>query len=573
MSKSVGLDIHERGVRAVEVTGQRKKFRVGRFIERAVTPRGGAPDPEELQAALTEIFKHFSKHHVISSVEANDTIVREIPVPFRADDQIRKVIKYEAEHHLHDCDADDVIVQYAKVGESGDGTNLLVFAVRKDVIGRRIEYARGAGVEPLAMDLDALAFFGAVKAAGLIEESPTCVLLDIGHRATGMVFVVDGTVRALRSVRLGVESVAHGIARDMEIDADEAGRKVEEIAGEEKGDLLVPVHPEEGKAETAKGHAELERDLFHRKRDEFAARLKREYVRSVAALRGGAAPSRVLATGPGVAMPGLLELLGHRLGVPVEPFRPSQVFPCKLDGAAEAFDRSGAVALGLALKGIGHDALELDFRQEELKVANKFELLKSSLAVTVTLLFFGLLAFSGYCVFKMRQLDNERFASVLDNAYKPFADVAANYNGLGSLIETRHQVKPQEVETGGPRWEAVRRYLSSLERMKKNLHTIVGDTKGLPQIKSALQVWNDIFGVVGKMHDQIDFIDFETIKITQRMVTLVMILPDAEAAVRLEEELKKVPYLSEMELEAWSTTPLAGTNLQRITFNFKRMDR
>lgn len=573
MAKSVGLDIHERGVRAVEVTGQRKKFRVGRYMERTVTPRGGAPDPEELQVALAEIFKHFSKHHVIASVEANDTIVREIPVPFRADDQIRKVIKYEAEHHLHDCDADDVIVQYAKVGESGEGTNLLVFAVRKDVIGRRIEYCRAAGVEPLAMDLDALAFYGAARAAGLLEESPTCVLLDVGHRSTGMVFVVEGAVRALRSVRLGVDSVAQGMARDMEIDATEAGQKVEEISGEEQGDLLVPVHPEEGKAETRKGHAEMERDLFHRKRDEFAARLKREYVRSVAALRGGAAPSRVIATGPGIAMPGLLELLGHRLGVPVEPFRPSQAFSCKLDGAAEAFDANGAVALGLAIKGIGHDALGLDFRQEELKVANKFELLKSGLAVTVTLLFFGLLAFSGYCVFKWRQLDNERFASVLDNAYKPFAVVANSYNDLGTLIEARHQVKPNDVEAAGPRPEAVRRYLIQLERMKRNLHTIVGDTKGLPPITSALQVWNDVFGVVGKLHDQMDFIDFETINITQKMVTLVMILPDAEAAVRLEEGLKKLEFLSAMELEAWSASPLSGTNLQRITFNFKRTER
>ena len=572
MSKSVGLDIHERGVRAVEVTGHAKKLRVSRYLERAVTPRGGAPDPEELRAALTEIFKHFSKHHVIASVEAHDTIVREIPVPFRADDQIRKVIKYEAEHHLHDCDADDVIVQYAKVGESPEGTNLLVFAVRKDVIGRRIEYARGVGVEPLAMDLDALAFHGAVKAAGLLDESPTCVLLDIGHRSTGMVFVVDGAVRALRSVRLGVDSVAQGLARDMEIDATEAGQKLAELSGEEQGDLLVPVHGAEGKAETAKGHAELERDVFHQKRDEFAARLKREYVRSVAALRGGAAPSRVIATGPGVSMPGLLELLSHRLGVTVEPFRPSQSFSCKLDGAAEAFDVGGAVALGLALKGVGHDALELDFRQEELKVANKFELLKSGLAVTVTLLFFALLAFSGYCVYKMRQLDNERFASVLDNAYKPFADVAASYNGLGG-IEARYQVKPQDVEIAGPRPETVRRYLQQLDKMKRHLHSIVGDTKGLPQITSALGVWNDIFKTVGTLHDQLDYIDFESYNITQKSVTLVLIVPDAEAAVRLEEALKKLPYLSEMELEPWSASPLSGTNLQRITFNFKKVDR
>ncbi len=573
MGKSVGLDIHERGVRAVEVTGSGKKFRVGRYMEREVTPRGGAPDPEEMRVALAEVFKHYSKHHVIASVEASDTVVREIPVPFRADDQIRKVVKYEAEHHLHDCDADDVVVQYAKVGESSDGTNLLVFAVRKDVIGRRIEFARAAGVEPLAMDLDALALFGAVKTAGLIDESPTCVLLDIGHRSTGMVFVVDGTVRALRSVRLGVDSISHGMAREMEIDAGEAGEKVKEIAGEDEGDLLVPLHPGEAKPETAKGHAELERDVFHQKRDEFAGRLKREYVRSVAALRGGASPSRVIATGPGLSVPGLLELLAERLGVPVEPFRPSEAFSCKLDGQKARFDESGAVALGLALKGIGQDPLSLDFRQEELKVANKFELLKNSLAVTVTLLFFGLLAFSGHCVYKMRQLEHQRFEGIVDSAYKPFADVVASYNGLGSMIEERHQVDPNAVERGGPKPEAVKRFLQTLERMKRNLHTIVGDAKGLPQITSALQVWNDIFATVGKLHEQIDFVDFESIEVTQKRVTLVMVLPDVEAGQRLEEGLKRVEFLSAMTLEEWGASPYPGTNHQKITFSFKRIER
>ena len=124
MAKSVGLDIHPRGVRAVEIAGSGKNFRVLRYMEREVTPRGGALDADELNEALDEIFKggKFTKNHVVTAVDANETVVREIPVPFTSDDQIRKVVKYEAEHHLHDCDADDVVVQYTKVGESTDGT-------------------------------------------------------------------------------------------------------------------------------------------------------------------------------------------------------------------------------------------------------------------------------------------------------------------------------------------------------------------------------------------------------------------------------------------------------------------
>ena len=128
MGKSVGLEIHARGVRAVEVTGTGKKMRVQRYIDTMLVSRGGYPDPEELQDALNAIFKgaKFSTNHVVISLPADEAVVREIPVPFKSDDQIRKVIKYEAEHHLHDCDADDVIVQYTRIGESGDGVNRLL---------------------------------------------------------------------------------------------------------------------------------------------------------------------------------------------------------------------------------------------------------------------------------------------------------------------------------------------------------------------------------------------------------------------------------------------------------------
>jgi len=575
MARSVGLDIHPRGVRAVEVTGGRKSFRISRYMERSLTPRGGAPDPDELREALIEIFRggKFSRHSVVTAVEAHETVVREIPVPFRSDDQIRKVVKYEAEHHLHDCDADDVVVQYTKVGESADGTNLLVFAARKEAIGRRIEYARSAGVEPLAMDLDALAAYYAVRAADLFVDAPPCVLLEIGHRSTGMVFVVEGEVRALRSVRMGVDSIAQGLARDMDIGFTEADSKLAELSSDEdSGDLLLPLEVLDDRKETEKSHTELERDLFHHKRDEFAARLKREFIRSSAALRGAGRPQRIIVTGPGLHVPGLLDLLGQRLGTSIQAFRPSEHFPCKLDGdAKQEFDAGAAVALGLALKGIGNAPIEIDFRQEELQVANKFELLKNSLAITVTLAFIGLLAFSFYCVIKKRELQDERFEPMLTNAFQSFSEAAAKYNQLGDkLIESRYLVDVGRTEQAGERPMAVRRFIDELRRMKKRLHRVVGDDRGLPPLTSALQTWNDIFSIVSRNHEQIGFIDFESISITQERVRFNVVLPSiAEAENFLEEPLKKA--LPEMELDGGlGSEPIKDTDFHRVPFNFRK---
>ena len=52
MSKSVGLDIHERGVRAIELVSRGKTYKVTRYADYPLTARGGAPDPDELRDAL-----------------------------------------------------------------------------------------------------------------------------------------------------------------------------------------------------------------------------------------------------------------------------------------------------------------------------------------------------------------------------------------------------------------------------------------------------------------------------------------------------------------------------------------
>jgi len=573
MAKSVGLEIHARGVRAVEISGRGRSFRITRYLDRPVHPRGGAPDPEELKVALGEIFRggRFSRSSVIGSLEAGETMVREIPVPFKGDDQIRKVVKFEAEHHLHDCNAEDVIVQYTRVGESKEGANLLVFAARKEDISRRIEYARGVGVEPLAMDLDAMGVYGAVRAAGLFDDGAAFVLLHIAHRSTEMIFVSEGELRALRSVRMGIDSITQGLARDMDIDFSEADIKLAGIRAEgESGDLLLPGGDASDRKETEKSHAELERDLFAQKRDEFTARLKREFVRSRAAMRTGG-EFRILASGAGIAVPGLLDHLGQRLGQPVETFRPSEAFGYRgREPGAEAFDAGATVALGLALKGLGEDPLDLDFRQEELTVANRFELLKNTLAVTVTLLFLCLMGISFYALYKKNSLKRERFDALLTEAYKPFSDSARRYNDLGeSIVPPEKAVNVGAVETGGPPHDAIRRIVNSLRSMSAHLLRTAGGDKGIPQITSALHIWNEVFGAVGKIHKELGYVDFELIEVKQESVTINTMLRSAGDGERLEASLKQVPVLQDMDLEAWRAVPVPGSDLQRIRYNFR----
>ncbi|MHC4953160.1 MAG: pilus assembly protein PilM [Planctomycetota bacterium] len=580
MGRSVGLEIHTRGVRAIELVGSGKKIRVRRYVEKRVAPRGGLPDPEELREALEEIFKagRFPKNSVVGCVESRDTVTREIPVPFKSDDQIKKVIKYEVEHHLHDCDADDVIVQYIKVGDAGDGTNLLVFASKKNDISRGIEAARTAGVELLAMDLDALAVVHAVEYAGLFEESPNSIVIRIGHRSTEILFVRDGMLRAVRSVRMGMDSIAHGLARDMDIEFSEADAKLSDIShGKSTGDLIIP---SDGgldiKADTEKSHAELEQDLFRQKRDEFVARLKREFVRSSAALGGGGA-ERIFVTGPGLRVPDLLDLLAARMGKPLEVFHPKEHFEGNTgsngkddDDSVADFDACSAVALGLALKGLGQDPLGVDFRQEELKVANKFELLKNALAVAVTLVFLALMGASFFFVYKKTTLRRDVYAHIQTDAYKEFNMVCDAYSKLGdALVPERMKVKAKDIEDQIPRYETLERYNRQLRRMRKQLESKVGG-EGLDPIISSLTRWNAVMGAVSKLHKEIEYIDFDGLEITQKTARITIVVKDASSAKAVEKAISALPAMKGLEPEGgWQWRPMQDSQYGKVTISWR----
>ena len=145
MARAVGLDIGSRTIKVVELNGSPKAFKVLRVITRP--DARGRPQPAEgetpkeldelVSDEIREIFQTLKlpKDDVCASFDSGVTIFREIVVPFLEDDQIRKVVKFEAEHHLHSQTIEDVIVNWVKTGESRDGSRLTIFASPKAVAG------------------------------------------------------------------------------------------------------------------------------------------------------------------------------------------------------------------------------------------------------------------------------------------------------------------------------------------------------------------------------------------------------------------------------------------------------
>ena len=162
MAKAVGLDIGSRACKVVVLEGGSKGAKVLRYAEHEYEyGEDGVLTPGVVLAALKKAVHDAKapKQVVSLAMPAEQCILREISVPFTNEDQIKKVVKFEFEPHLHSAAIEDVVLDYIITGPSRTGSRLLIFACLKDALQRKLDQLRAVGIDPLHVDIDMTALF------------------------------------------------------------------------------------------------------------------------------------------------------------------------------------------------------------------------------------------------------------------------------------------------------------------------------------------------------------------------------------------------------------------------------
>jgi type IV pilus assembly protein PilM len=509
MARAVGLDIGSHTIKLVELGGGPKAIRIQRLAIREVPrqppapPSGAEPptepfDPEEALAdAVRQLFDDLKlpREDVCATFDAGTTIFREITVPFRDEDQIRKVVKFEAENHLHSRAIEDVVVNWVKTGETRDGSRLMIMASPKDELTRRLAILRRAGIVPASVDLDATAVYTACDAAGVFERDPNVILLEVGARSTNLMLVLGGRLRLLRSFLLGAESLAAAIGRELDVPLEEGRRQSRAAARSD--DLIVPLSVlERATTETEKTLTEVRGEAVGDKRSEFVRKLHREAVRSLAAVPAESPPERILVCGGGALLPGLREELSEKFGLPVESLDLGERLTWRDLGADEEYTKAAAVpAIGCGLRMIGVNPLGIELLREEFTPTNVFEVVKVPLAWAVTLLFLVVL---GLTIAARQQQDAEirRFNKIYGNVKAIFSLPEKAYQ---QAVKAKPSVTAAEAEIDAwlrsipqdhTRIEAMRR---RLQQRYRELEGTLGLAKDIDPVPSAVEVWYHVY--------------------------------------------------------------------------------
>lgn len=561
MASFVGLDLGAVQARVLHVEAAGKKFRLKGYRAVDLAPPQSGPVSTYLEKEAGErIGKAFAeakipREPVAMSWDSGLTIFRELDVPFTGRDQIQKVIKFEAEGHLLNCDIEDVVVAWYKLAEAREKSHLMVMAVRKDPLRNRLDVLSRAGIDPLVVDLDVMAAFNALNVLGYTSEHESMLVLDCGRRTTNLLLVIDGKLVSGRAIRLGVDSVTARLATDLETDPAELATRQRALlaapAGGGGDDLIVPASrllPSE-REETEKDARELAHDLAVQRVDDYCERVAREVRRSLLGARAPSDLEVVYATGPGSLLPGFADRIAERIGVsvPVKPLalldRVEHSFPA---AEAEAIGVEITTAFGLAAKLAGHDATGIDFRQEELRYARRFDQIKEPLLYFCGFLLFLVLLANVYRVVQI-SVKTPFFKDEKHANLTRLHDVAREQFEMALGAEA--ELPPAMV---APSVRSMNYMLSRLNQRIDALKAELGRGGAIPELPSAFEMWRATFDAIAPRMDSIGKLLLDRMKIEARTakqpyVELHGVVPSAAAYDDLRQALNTIPGIAAVE--------------------------
>lgn len=299
-----------------------------------IPPKVEPDDPEAMGKYIAQMMaRHrWTQKRAVMNVARERVVINALTLPPTTLDDLASVVRFQALKELP-FSIDDAAVDFAVTGREGKNavTQVLLAAVRKDVLDRISETATAAGLTLLRVGLRPWAnLLGVVHAHAGGEKR--VLFLDVGPTTTEIDVLRGGTLLFSRSPTVVVPPLT----------------APDDLAGE---DSRISSKGEQDEVEVSEAG-----------RDEAVEALMVELTRSLQACRAAdpnAAVDEIVVAGGTGLEPLVAEAAASRFEVPVRLYDPGRALG--LEESESAKLRSFAAALGLAWGLCRDGSLEIDF--------------------------------------------------------------------------------------------------------------------------------------------------------------------------------------------------------------------
>ncbi|MBI2495175.1 MAG: pilus assembly protein PilM [Candidatus Omnitrophica bacterium] len=218
---TVGLDVGSTSVKAVAL-GARKGAGPRPIIGQSLSPLSAEKerDPSDAIRAAVEGL-HAPVAGVNLAVSGPWVIMRIIELPTMKPHELKQALPFEAQRYLP-FNIQDVILDGAALGPSeGNKTWVLIVACKKELLDRRIDWAKRAGLNVELVDVDALALTnGFLAGADSHSAERTRALINVGAQLTTLVILRGDVPYLMRDIPWGGEKLARHVSEQMGLQAE-----------------------------------------------------------------------------------------------------------------------------------------------------------------------------------------------------------------------------------------------------------------------------------------------------------------------------------------------------------------
>src|SRR6266704_89270 len=340
----VGVDIGSSSVKAVELRGKGGDFQLLSLGYEGLQP-DSVVDGQimELNAVSTAIGNIFNEHkikttQVAAGVNGHSVIVKNIVLPQMTEDELQESFAWHAEEHIP-FDISDVNLDYHVTGTSDDAIHVLMAACKRDKIANVKQAIQLAGKQPAIIDVDAFALQNCYELNYDPQAGQVVALLNIGASTTNINILNGARSVFTRDATFGGNQYTSLLQKELGLTFDQA----EQV----KRGMPIPEGIEQREIEP----------ILDTVSDILALEIQKpmDFYRATVE-EGESAVEKILISGGGSKLKGLVQFLSKRFEIPCEMFDPFR----KIQVDARAFDPhymremvpEMAIAVGLALRGV-----------------------------------------------------------------------------------------------------------------------------------------------------------------------------------------------------------------------------
>jgi len=340
----VGVDIGSSSVKTVELQGKNGDFQLVSLGYESLEPDsvvdGQIMELNSVSNAISNIFNEhkIKTNRVAAGVNGHSVIVKNIVLPQMSSAELQESFAWHAEEHIP-FDITDVTLDYHVTGTTDDAIHVLMAACKRDKVANLKQAIQLAGKQPAIIDVDAFALQNCYELNYDPQPNEVVALLNIGASTTNInilngnrsVFTRDATFggnqyTSLLQKELGVTfEHAEQVKRGMPLPEPVEDRDIRPIL-ETVSDILA---------------LEIQKTM-----DFYRATVE----------DGGVAVEKILVSGGGSKLAGLIDFLAKQFEMPVEIFDPFRKIKVDSRGFDPEYMREVipemAIAVGLALRGV-----------------------------------------------------------------------------------------------------------------------------------------------------------------------------------------------------------------------------